>query len=53
MDDLISKIKMLNDIGIALSSEKDNRRVLELILQGAKKLTDADGYDFEGIRKFD
>jgi len=43
MDDLISKIEMLNDIGIALSSEKNSQRVLELILQGAKKLTDADG----------
>ncbi len=43
MDDMISKIEMLNDIGIALSAEKSNQRVLELILEGAKKLTDADG----------
>lgn len=43
MEDMISKIKMLNDIGIALSAEKNSQRILELILEGAKKLTDADG----------
>ncbi len=43
MDKLISKIELLNDIGIALSAEKNNQRVLELILEGAKQLTNADG----------
>ena len=43
MDKMISKIEMLNEIGIALSSEKSNQRILELILQGAKQLTNADG----------
>ena len=42
MDQMLSKIEMLNDIGIALSSEKNNQKVLELILTGAKKLTNAD-----------
>ena len=43
MDKMLSKIDMLNEIGVALSSEKNNRQVLELILNGAKKLTGADG----------
>jgi HD-GYP domain-containing protein (c-di-GMP phosphodiesterase class II) len=43
MDKLISKIALLNDIGIALSAEKNSQRVLEIILDGAKKLTHADG----------
>ncbi len=43
MDNMISKIEMLNDIGIALSAEKNSQRVLEIILDGAKKLTNADG----------
>ena len=33
----------LNSIGIALSSEKNNKRLLDLILVGAKKITHADG----------
>ena len=43
MNKLLSKIALLNEIGIALSSEKNNQRVLEIILNGAKKLTNADG----------
>jgi len=43
MDKMLSKIVLLNEIGIALSSEKNNDRVLELILSGAKQLTNADG----------
>ncbi len=34
---------ILNHIGLALSAEKDNKRLLELILIGAKKITNADG----------
>jgi len=43
MDNLLASIQLLNEIGIALSSEKDNQRVLELILKGAMKLTHSDG----------
>jgi HD-GYP domain-containing protein (c-di-GMP phosphodiesterase class II) len=43
MDKMLSKIVLLNEIGIALSSENNNDRVLELILNGAKQLTNADG----------
>ena len=43
MDSMLKKIHMLNEIGIALSAEKNNQRVLEIILNGAKKLTNADG----------
>ena len=42
MDKMLAKIVMLNEIGIALSSEKNNDRVIELILNGAKKLTNSD-----------
>ncbi|HEY9052137.1 MAG TPA: HD domain-containing phosphohydrolase [Gammaproteobacteria bacterium] len=41
--DMLRKIEKLNEIGVALSSEKNNQRVLELILNGAKQLTNADG----------
>ncbi len=43
MEKMLSKIDLLNEIGVALSSEKNNQRVLELILNGAKRLTNADG----------
>jgi len=36
-------LKELTDIGISLSSEKDHDRLLDLILQKAKELTNADG----------
>ncbi len=36
-------LKELTDIGISLSSEKDHDRLLDLILQKAKLLTNADG----------
>jgi len=41
--DLISRIAKLNAIGVALSSEKDMPRLLEMILVGAKIITGADG----------
>jgi hypothetical protein len=41
--DLISRIAKLNAIGIALSSEKDMPRLLEMILTGAQIITGADG----------
>ena len=36
-------IRKLSQVGIALSSEKDNARLMELILQSAKEVTNADG----------
>lgn len=41
--DLLHRLKALNDIGVALSSEKDGQRLLEKILQAARALTYADG----------
>ena len=41
--DLFNQLERLNVIGIALSSEHDNDRLLETILLGAKELTNADG----------
>ena len=42
-DDLIRRLAELNQIGIALSQEKDLDRLLETILVAAKKITNADG----------
>lgn len=41
--DLVSRIAKLNAIGIALSSEKDMPKLLEMILTGAQIITGADG----------
>jgi HD-GYP domain-containing protein (c-di-GMP phosphodiesterase class II) len=41
-DDFLQRIAMLNEIGIALSKEKDFVRLMEIILVGAKALTNAD-----------
>lgn len=43
VDNVIKKINLLNEVGIALSSEKNFSSLLELILIGAKKITNADG----------
>lgn len=40
---LLSRLKQLNSIGIALSSEKNSDRLLECILDAARILTNADG----------
>ena len=40
---LLQRIEKLTEIGIALSAEKDTSRLLEMILLGAKTLTNADG----------
>jgi hypothetical protein len=37
------RLKYLNEIGLALSSERDIERLLDLILTAARDLTDADG----------
>jgi HD-GYP domain-containing protein (c-di-GMP phosphodiesterase class II) len=42
-DDLNRRLAELNQIGVALSQEKDLDRLLELILIAAKKITHADG----------
>ncbi|MDB6115370.1 MAG: hypothetical protein JWQ83_625 [Lacunisphaera sp.] len=42
-DDLIRRLAELNQIGIALSQEKNLDRLLETILVAAKKITNADG----------
>jgi HD-GYP domain-containing protein (c-di-GMP phosphodiesterase class II) len=40
---MLNQLERLNAIGVALSSEHDNSRLLETILLGAKELTNADG----------
>ncbi len=40
---LLKQIEKLTEIGIALSAERDTERLLEMILLGAKALTNADG----------
>lgn len=40
---LLKRLERLNAIGVALSVEKDNNRLLEMILLGAKEITNADG----------
>ncbi len=39
-------LRELNEIGIALSAEKDHDRLLELILVKAMEITNADGGTF-------
>jgi HD-GYP domain-containing protein (c-di-GMP phosphodiesterase class II)/HAMP domain-containing protein len=43
LENNLQNMTTLNRIGIALSGEKDNNRLLELILVGAKNITNADG----------
>lgn len=40
---LLQRLDRLNAIGVALSAERDNSRLLEMILLGAKEITNADG----------
>lgn len=40
---LLKRLERLNVIGVALSAERDNKRLLEMILLGAKEITNADG----------
>ena len=40
---LLHRLERLNAIGIALSAERDNKRLLEMILLGAQEITNADG----------
>jgi len=41
--ELLERLERLNAIGVALSAEHDNDRLLEMILLGAKEITNADG----------
>lgn len=43
IDDLIHRLEQLNEIGTALSKERDITRLLENILNAAKTITHADG----------
>jgi HD-GYP domain-containing protein (c-di-GMP phosphodiesterase class II) len=43
IDDLFRRLEQLNEIGAALSSERDIERLLEKILVAAKNITHADG----------
>jgi len=40
---LLKRLERLNAIGVALSAERDNQRLLEMILLGAQQITNADG----------
>jgi len=43
VDELLQRLEQLNDIGVALSRERDITRLLEHILLAAKAITNADG----------
>ncbi|MFT5665427.1 MAG: hypothetical protein ACI9JR_002835, partial [Gammaproteobacteria bacterium] len=43
MSNLLLQIDRLNKIGIALSVESNTKKLLEIIMMGAKQLTNADG----------
>jgi HD-GYP domain-containing protein (c-di-GMP phosphodiesterase class II) len=43
VDDLLDRLEQLNEIGVALSKERDITRLLESILLAAKAITHADG----------
>jgi len=42
-DNVFKKVSLLNEVGIALSAERDFSSLLEQILIGAKQITNADG----------
>jgi len=50
---LLQRIEKLTEIGIALSAEKDTTRLLEMILLGAKSLTNADGGTLYSVQEDD
>jgi HD-GYP domain-containing protein (c-di-GMP phosphodiesterase class II) len=41
--ELLRRLDRLNTIGVALSAERDTARLMEIILLGAKEITNADG----------
>lgn len=42
-NELLRKLERLNAIGVALSAEHDNDRLMEMILLGAREITNSDG----------
>lgn len=42
-NNLLKRLERLNAIGVALSAERNTQRLLEMILLGAKEITNADG----------
>ena len=51
MSELLDRIDRLNEIGIALSAQSDTPKLLELIMLGAKSLTNADGGSLYFLRE--
>ncbi len=49
LENYLQIMTTLNRIGLALSAEKSNKRLLELILLGAKTITHADGCAFYAV----
>ncbi|MCR6632781.1 MAG: GAF domain-containing protein [Magnetospirillum sp.] len=43
LDETQGKLARLVDLGIAMSAERDSNRLMEMVLLGAKELTNADG----------
>ncbi|HLO75305.1 MAG TPA: HD domain-containing phosphohydrolase, partial [Magnetospirillum sp.] len=43
LDETRDKLTRLVDLGIAMSAERDSHRLMEMVLLGAKELTNADG----------
>ena len=43
ISDLLKRLDQLNQIGAALSQERDHTRLMEMILEAAKTITNADG----------
>ena len=52
-DQLLRRIEKLTEIGIALSAERDTSKLLEMILLGAKSLTNADGGTLYSVQEDD
>ena len=50
---MLQRIEKLTEIGIALSAEHDTERLLEMILLGAKALTNADGGTLYSVQEDD
>ncbi|HXX53629.1 MAG TPA: HD domain-containing phosphohydrolase [Thermodesulfovibrionales bacterium] len=49
LENYLKIMTTLNRIGVSLSTEKNNNRLLELILTGAKHITNADGCAFYAL----
>ena len=49
-EDILERLETLNRIGVALSSERDLKRLLELILDAARGFAGADGGTLYRVR---